>query len=140
MHVVDGSDADPQGQISAVRSVLSDIGAADVPELIVINKADRASAETLTVLRTNYPGAVVVSARTGAGMDQLRLQIESGLPRPEVEVRALVPYDRGDLINRIHQAGEFLSSEHTENGTVVVARVHPDLAGELSPYELVARR
>ena len=138
VHVVDGSDADPQGQISAVRSVLSDIGAADVPELIVINKADRASTETLTVLRTNYPGAVVVSARTGAGMDQLRVQIESRLPRPEVEVRALVPYDRGDLINRIHQAGEFLSSEHTEKGTMVVARVHPDLAGELSPYELVA--
>ena len=56
-----------------------------------------------------------------------------------MEVRALVPYDRGDLINRIHQAGEFLSSEHTEKGTMVVARVHPDLAGELSPYELVAR-
>ncbi len=140
VHVVDGSDVDPQGQISAVRTVLSDIGAADVPELIVINKADRASRETLTVLRTNYPAAVVVSARTGAGMDELRLQIESRLPRPEVEVRALVPYDRGDLINRIHQAGEFLSSEHTEKGTVVVARVHPDLAGELSPYELAARR
>ena len=140
VHVVDGADADPQGQIAAVRSVLSDIGAADVPELIVINKADQASPEALTVLRTNYPGAVVVSARTGAGMDQLRAQIESRLPRPEVEVTALVPYDRGDLINRIHQAGEFLSSEHTELGTVVVARVHPDLAGELSPYESVARR
>ena len=60
VHVVDASDADPQGQITAVRTVLADIGAADVPELIVLNKADRASTETLAVLRTSYPGAVVV--------------------------------------------------------------------------------
>ena len=119
--------------------MLSDIGAADVPELIVINKADRATAETLTVLRTSYPDAVVVSARTGEGMDELRTAIEGRLPRPEREVRALIPYDRGDLINRIHQAGEFVEQEHTENGTLVVARVHPELAGELSPYELAGR-
>ena len=60
--------------------------------------------------------------------------IESRLPRPEVEIRALVPYERGDLINRIHQSGEFLSSEHTEAGTLVTARVNPALAGELAPY------
>ena len=125
MHVVDGSDADPQGQIAAVRSVLSDIGAADVAELIVINKADRAPAETCTVLRTKYPDAVIVSARTGEGIDELRTRIEGRLPRPERELRALIPYERGDLINRIHQSGEFVSSEHTEDGTLVVARVHP---------------
>ena len=140
VHVVDGSDTDPQGQIAAVRAVLSGIGAADVPELIAINKADQASAETLTVLRTTYPDAVVISARTGAGIDELRGRIEGRLPRPEREVRALIPYERGDLINRIHQAGEFLSSEHTEDGTLVVARVHPELAGELSPYELAGTR
>jgi GTPase len=140
VHVVDGSDVDPQGQIAAVRAVLSDIGAAEVPELIAINKADRASAETLTVLRTTYPDAVVVSARTGVGTEELRARIEAGLPRPGREVRVLIPYERGDLIDRIHRAGEFLSSEHTEDGTVVVARVHPDLAGELAPYELAGRR
>ena len=140
VHVVDGSDADPQGQIAAVHAVLSDIGAADVPELIVINKADRAPAEMCTVLRTKYPDAVVVSARTGEGIDDLRARIEGRLPRPERELRALIPYERGDLINRIHQSGEFVSSEHTEDGTLVVARVHPELAGELSPYELAGRR
>ena len=140
IHVVDGADADPQGQIAAVRSVLADIGAADVAELIVINKADRAPAETCTVLRTKYPDAVVVSARTGEGIDELRTRIEGRLPRPERELRALIPYERGDLINRIHQSGEFVSSEHTEDGTLVVARVHPELAGELSPYELAGLR
>ena len=130
VHVVDGSDADPHGQIAAVRAVLSDIGAADVPELDRRStRPTGRSAETLTVLRTNYPDAVVVSARTGDGIDELRDRIEGRLPRPEREVRALIPYERGDLINRIHQSGEFLSSEHTEDGTLVVARVHPELAG-----------
>ena len=139
VHVVDGSDPDPEGQIGAVRAVLSDIGAAGVPELIVINKADRAASEVLTGLRTQHPQALIVSARTGAGLAELRAAVEARLPRPEVEVRALIPYERGDLINRIHQAGEFLSSEHTEEGTRVVARVHPELAGELSPYALASR-
>ncbi|HSU34115.1 MAG TPA: GTPase HflX [Propionibacteriaceae bacterium] len=135
VHVVDGADPDPEGQIQAVRTVLSDIGAGDVPELIVINKADRASAEALAALRTTYPGSVVVSAKTGAGLSELQETIESRLPRPEVEVRALVPYERGDLINRIHQSGEFLTSTHTEDGTLLTARVNADLAGELAQYE-----
>ncbi len=135
VHVVDASDPDPAGQIGAVRAVLAEIGAGDLPELIVLNKADRASAEALVTLRTTYPRAEIVSARTGNGIDQLRAVIESRLPRPEVEIQALVPYDRGDLINRIHQGGEFLSTEHTAAGTLVVARVHPSLAGDLAPYQ-----
>jgi GTP-binding protein HflX len=138
VHVVDGSDPDPSGQITAVRTVLADIGAGQVPELIMINKADAAGTEALTTLRTQYPQAAVVSARTGQGIDGLRAAIESRLPRPEVEVRALIPYERGDLINRIHQAGQFVTIEHTEDGTLVLARVHPDLAGELAAYELSA--
>jgi GTP-binding protein HflX len=53
-----------------------------------------------------------------------------------VQVHALIPYVRGDLINRIHQSGELLSSAHTEDGTEVVARVNQSLAGELAPFEL----
>jgi len=136
VHVVDGADPDPTGQISAVRAVLADIGAGDRPELIVINKADAASPEALTTLRTQYQHAAIVSARTGQGIEALRVAIEARLPRPEVEIRALLPYERGDLVNRIHQAGEFVTLEHTEHGTLVVARVHPWLAGELAPYEL----
>jgi GTP-binding protein HflX len=137
VHVVDGADPDPIGQISAVRAVLADIGAAQVRELIVINKVDRAAAETLRVLRASYPDAVFVSARTGSGIEQLRSTIESLLPRPEIEIRALVPYERGDLVNRIHQTGEFLTTEHRADGTLVAARVSPSLAAELAPYELV---
>jgi GTPase len=138
VHVVDGSDPDPIGQINAVRTVLADIGANDIPELIVINKIDRAAAETLRTLHAGYPDAVFISARTGKGIEQLRVTIESMLPRPEIQIRALVPYERGDLVNRIHQTGEFLTTEHLSSGTLVVARVGPALAAELAPYELVS--
>ncbi len=134
LHVVDGSDPDPFGQVAAVRTVLGDIGAADVAEQLVVNKTDAAGPDALLALRGRFPDAVFVSARTGAGMEELRRCLEQRLPRPEVEVRALIPYDRGDLINRIHRSGEFVSSDHTEHGTLVVARVNADLAGELVRY------
>jgi len=134
LHVVDGSDPDPFGQIAAVRTVLADIGASDVPEQLVVNKIDQAEPDALLALRGRYPEAVFVSARTGAGLADVRSCLEQRLPRPEIEVRALVPYDRGDLIDRIHRSGEFVSSDHTERGTLVVARVNADLAGELARY------
>ncbi len=134
LHVVDGSDADPFGQIAAVREVLSGIGAAKIAEQLVINKIDQAHPDSLLALRGAHPDAVFVSARTGEGLDELRARLEQRLPRPELEVEALLPYDRGDLINRIHQAGEFLATEHTADGTLVRVRVNADLAGELARY------
>ena len=137
LHVVDGSDPDPEGQIRAVREVLAEIGAAGIAEQLVVNKIDAADAAELTALRTRYRDAVFVSARTGAGLLDLKARVEERLPRPGVEVTALVPYERGDLINKIHQFGEFLSTEHTDAGTLVVARVNANLAGELAPYASV---
>jgi len=134
LHVVDGSDPDPFGQVAAVRTVLSDIGAAGVAEQLVINKVDAAAPDVLLALRGRFPDAMLVSARTGEGVPELLARIEERLPRPSVEVRALVPYARGDLIDRIHNAGEFVSAEHTATGTLVVARVNADLAGELARF------
>ncbi|MDO4784971.1 MAG: GTPase HflX [Propionibacteriaceae bacterium] len=134
VHVVDGSDPDPAGQIAAVRTVLAEIGAIDVPELLVINKIDAADAETLTLLRGQFGGLVEVSARTGAGIGDLVSEIERRLPQPTQEVAVLLPYERGDLLDRIHRTGQLLSAEHTGEGTRVVARVDADLAAELSSY------
>ncbi|HZB51645.1 MAG TPA: GTPase HflX [Mycobacteriales bacterium] len=134
LHVVDGSDADPEGQISAVREVLGEIDALGVPELLVVNKCDAADRDTLARLRTVAPDAIVVSARTGYGMQALAEALEARLPRPSVEVRVLVPYDRGDLVSRVHATGEVLEEEHTADGTRLVARVPGELAGTLAAY------
>ena len=127
LHVVDGADRDPEGQIQAVREVLAEIGASEAPELIVVNKIDQADPHTVTRLLRRETGAVAVSARTGEGMDGLRLALEQALPRPEFEVDVLIPYDRGDLVSRVFEQGDVLSVQHTGEGTRVHARVDADL-------------
>ena len=134
LHVVDGADPDPEAQVSAVRAVLADIDAAGVSEQIVVNKIDAAGAETLDRLRREFPDAVFVSAHTEEGLDKLRAVVADRLPRPDAELHVLVPYDRGDLVARVHGQGEVLASDHTEHGTLLHARVDPDLAATLMPY------
>jgi GTPase len=134
LHVVDASDADPEAQIRAVREVLSDIDALGVPELLVFNKVDAAEPETLLRLRALAPDAMFVSARTGQGIDELRADVESRLPRPNIEITALLPYTRGDLVARLHEEADQLEIEHTEGGTLVHALVGPTLADLLRPF------
>ena len=134
LHVVDAADPDPEAQIRAVREVLAEIGAADVPEQLVFNKIDAAHPDMLARLRRLAPDALLVSAHTGAGVDKLEAVIDERLPRPDVELTALIPYARGDLVSRIHVAGEVLSTDHRPEGTLVNARVNSDLAAALRPF------
>jgi GTP-binding protein HflX len=131
LHVVDGSDADPRSQLTAVREVLAEIGAADVPELVVINKADAADPIEVEGLRLTEPHSVVVSARTGGGIDTLLAEVERLLPRQYREVSVVVPYSRGDLVSRAHDEGEVLAMAHSGHGTELTARVPLGLAAEL---------
>ncbi|HET9517818.1 MAG TPA: GTPase HflX, partial [Actinoplanes sp.] len=134
VHVVDGAHPDPEGQVRAVREVLTEVGADRLPELLVVNKVDAADPETLLRLKHDWPDALFVSAHSGQGLDELRATIERRLPRPAVELRVTVPYDRGDLVARIHRRGQVLSTHHTEHGTDVHARVDDQLAAELAPF------
>ncbi|MDK6275625.1 GTPase HflX [Pseudoglutamicibacter cumminsii] len=134
LHVVDASHPDPMSQIQAVHEVLADVEA-NGPEIIVLNKADLADTHTLAQLRRNYPEHVVVSARTGQGIDELKEAISRAIPRPHTEVRALIPYTEGDLVARLHgYDAELLELEHVEDGTRIHAMVRPDLADLLAPY------
>lgn len=134
VHVVDGSHPAPESQISAVREVLAEVGAHNVPELIVVNKVDTADPLVLGRLRRHHPGAVFVSAHTGEGFGELLVGLEAVVPRPAVEVRALVPYTEGNLVDRVHRFGEVLDESHGADGTLLAARVGPGLAAELAPY------
>lgn len=118
-----------------MRAVLADVdGAADVRELIALNKADRAGEAELMALRTRYPGAVTVSAFTGEGIEELTHAIERDLaevaPIGE-EISVVVPYDRGDLVSRAHADGKVLSEEFGPDGTELRAIVDPALAADL---------
>ena len=131
LHVVDGSDAEPEAQIAAVRAVLAEIGAGHVPELVVVNKIDSADPVVLQGLRAREPGSLSISAKTGAGLAALRDAVEAALPRLDVQVKLTIPYSRGDLVARTHAEGEVLAAEHSADGTLLEARVPPGLAAQL---------
>lgn len=131
LHVVDASHPDPEGQIRAVRTVLGELEGFEVPEIIVLNKADIAEPETIARLRSQVELSAVVSARTGEGIEELRELIAQHLPRPAVEVDLVVPYTRGDLVSRAHSTGEVLTEEHLSDGTRLRARVDEALAAEM---------
>lgn len=131
VHVVDASDPDPMGQIKTVREVIAEVGGSAIEELVVFNKTDLVDEDEQVRLRGLVPGALLVSARTGAGMELLESEIASRLPRPDVEFVGVIPYDRGDLISRAHIAGKVLEVEYVETGTRLRAMVRGDLLAEL---------
>ena len=131
VHVVDATDPDPLGQISTVREVIADAGAGAITELVVFNKIDLVDEQRQVELRGLVPGAVLVSTRTGSGIEKLENEIAALLPKPEVEFRGVVPYSRGDLVSRAHLSGKVLETEYLEEGTKLHAMVSEELAAEL---------
>jgi GTP-binding protein HflX len=146
VHVVDGSDVNPLAQISAVRQVVSEVFAdygansnadqhsAPAPELLVVNKVDAASDLTLAKLRRALPGAVFVSARTREGIDGLRRRMAELAVPSDTAVDVVIPYDRGDLVARLHADGRVQHSEHNTDGTRIRARVPLALAASLRAF------
>ncbi|WP_420887813.1 GTPase HflX [Brevibacterium luteolum] len=134
MHVVDAAHPDPHGQLAAVREVLAEADTDDIAELIVFNKSDLADPDVLTGLLARYPEAVAVSAATGEGIGELRERLAELLPAPDHEVTVLIPYDRGDLVSRIHDEGTVLVEKHLPEGTAVQAKVDADLLAALEEF------
>ena len=128
VHVVDGSHPDPQEQIRAVREVINDIGGGGIAEIIAINKADITPPEMLMQLLRQEPNSFAFSARTGFGIETLVAAIESSLPRPRVEITAIIPFSRGDLVSAIHERGEIFSQDYLPEGTSIHALVDGALA------------
>ncbi|WP_437341913.1 GTPase HflX [Glutamicibacter mysorens] len=137
LHVVDGSHPDPEGQIQAVRTVLGEVDALNIPEIIVVNKADVADPFVVERIRNRESNTVVVSAHTGEGIQELLEKISSSIPRPGIQLEVLIPYNRGDLIAKLHQSeSEILESEHLEEGTRMIVKVRDSLAAELETFNL----
>ncbi|TMK23026.1 MAG: GTPase HflX [Actinobacteria bacterium] len=134
LHVVDGAEHDPEGQYAAVREVLGEIGAAHVPELVAINKADLLSEVELARVRRRFSEAALLSARTGDGIDGVLDGIAGALPHPEIDVDLLVPYDRGDVVAALHAAGAVVEESYAEDGTRLRARLREDQLGRLEGY------
>ncbi len=133
VHVVDASAADPEGQIRAVREVLAEIDADQVPELIVFNKADLVP-DVAKELVADHEGSVAVSAVSGAGIDDFLGTLADRLRAIAAPVELLIPYERGDVLAAVHREGEVVSSAHEEGGVRVRARLADASAGRLAEF------
>ena len=123
VHVVDASHPDPAQQLKTVRDVMGEADARDIPELVVFNKADLIDADQRLVLRGLAPDSVFASARTGDGIDELMEEIARRLPKPDVQMDLLIPYDRGDVVFGLHNRALILTTEYVEEGTRIRALV-----------------
>ena len=136
VHVVDGSAVEPDVQYASVREVLAEVGAAQLPELIVVNKADVLDEMTRVRARRRFADGVLISAASGEGLDDLLSEIAVRVPVPEVEVWLLVPYDRGDVVAALHAAGAVRDEEFVAEGTLVHARLREDRSSRLETYRV----
>ena len=133
IHVVDASAVDPNGQIIAVREILSEIGADKIPELLLINKADL-DPDSAKRLVNEYQGAVAFSAATGEGLNGLLLAIGDRMRALTTVIELLIPYDRGDIVATVHREGEVVSTSNEEVGMRIRARLADASAGRLSEF------
>ena len=133
LHIVDASRA-PKRQISAVQTVLKEIGVADKPGVIVMNKIDLLAASELASLQSRYPEAVFCSAAGQRGLIELLTRVAEELSRLSIEVSLDVPFERGDVVARLHEEAEVVKETYTEDGVHILARLAPDLLGEVRTF------
>ncbi|MEY3019884.1 MAG: GTPase HflX [Actinomycetota bacterium] len=139
LHVIDAGDPEAEAHVLAVREVLAEIGAEDVPELVVLNQIDRAEPERVDLLAmrlagTSGPVPVRVSALTGEGIDALVARLAERVPSGRRRIVADLPYGRADLVALVHRRGRVLEVTHREDGTTITAEVDADTAAELAGH------
>jgi GTP-binding protein HflX len=132
VHVVDGSGPDPEGSMDAVREVLEEIGAGDVPQLLVFNKSDQGDGAAR--LADRHEGSLAVSAATGHNLELLMATIGDRVRSMTELAHLVVPWDRGDVLAAVHREGQVLSEAAEEHGMRVTARLEPASLGALRDY------
>ena len=130
IHVVDGADPERERQMATTRQVLSEIGAGSLPHILVLNKTDLVDSETLMDWRRTHPEALSVSAKTGAGLEDLAARIEDELSSDMQELKLLIPHAHYALIPLIHMEGLVLEEKGGEENTLVRCKM---------PSRLIAR-
>ena len=134
LHVVDASHPEAEAQVIAVNQVLREIGAMDLPVQLVLNKADIADPNEMAGLQRRFPDAMVVSAVTGAGVDELIARVQHRLPPNRRLIEAVIPYEHGELLALAHRDAEVLKEDHRADGTLIVANVGPRTAAAIADF------
>jgi len=133
LHVADASEPEARrlSQARSVEDVLEAIGAGDAPRLLVLNKIDLVAPAEREMLANRHPEAILVSARTGEGLDALRDRLATAARAELTRVEVMVPYASGEVISAIYAAGRDVEQEPGERGTLVRALMPPAEAARI---------
>lgn len=132
LHVVDVSDEDWRIQAETVERVVAQLGAQDIPRVMVYNKADKCDPDTIPYFRPDE--GVAISAKTGEGIDDLLKTIERALGRGKHKVKLLIPYSAGAVLDMLHREAQIESTDYAAEGTLVEAVVDDKTYGRVAEY------
>jgi GTP-binding protein HflX len=135
IHVVDASSPDPLAQVRAVDEVLREIGAHEVPVLMVFNKADR-NPEEAAALVSDHEGSLALSAHEGEGIDQLLRAMADQLRVADRTATLRIPHSRGDIIAAVHREGEVVSVQRDDEATVMDVVLDEAGRGKFREFEV----
>jgi GTPase len=140
LHVVDGSapEDDRLAMMRAVEEVLTEIGADAIPMVVVVGKLDLLDADGRVELRNRHPNAMLVSAVTGEGVEELAIRIEEEFARSLIEVELLIPYSEGAKLAELHALAGDLIRTDTPDGVHVTVRLAPPIAERFAAFSTVA--
>lgn len=135
LHVIDASSTEREMQMHAVEDTLQQINAQNIPRITVFNKIDLIDEAEAAALTRLHPGAVLVSAATGQGCDELIEAIARAATATEETMNVIVPFSRGDLVSLAHSKCTIIAEVFDENGTNLTVRVPRDLISQFEPYK-----
>ena len=120
LQVEDVSSCEREAQRAAVEEVLEQIGAADIPRIVVFNKADLLDDDNRAAVLESSPSAILVSATTGWGVERLVKAVAQAAASSDTQLEVLIPYNRGDLVSLAHGRCHIAEESHEETGTRIV--------------------
>ena len=135
LHVIDASSTEREMQMRAVEDTLQQINAQNIPRITVFNKIDLIDEAEAAALTRLHPGAVLVSAATGQGCNELIEAIARAATATEETMNVVVPFSRGDLVSLAHSKCTIIAEVFDENGTNLTVRVPRDLIRQFEPYK-----
>lgn len=135
IHLVDASSPDAEAHFKTTRAVLTELGAEEKTIITVFNKIDRVEdPNQLTMLKADHPGALFISAKSGQGLDNLLAQCEDRIDSFSRPMVLLVPHDRYDIINRLHEAGAVATKDVRDEGVLLCGNVPARLIDMAAPF------
>lgn len=134
--MVDASDENASREVNAVREVLREIGANDIPYVLVFNKCDLLDSDGLQSLMTAHEDAVCISALTGMGLSGLTHRIAVEAARDEVTISVCIPYDKGTFVSMIHERCQIVRERYEQDGLVATLKADAQMANVLAPYSI----